>query len=96
MFCWQRQIFRTKISEHSIYKSNLSLYIHFLNMFALYNMFALIICYNTLTMQSNLYEKPNGLPLKTVEQLETDMDRQQELVFNMHFSNIYHNRPYNG
>jgi len=35
-------------------------------------------------MQNNLYNRPDGFPLKTVEEfkeLETDRDRLQELVF---------------
>lgn len=41
-------------------------------------------------MRNNLYKRPDGFPLKTVEEfkeLETDTDRLQELVFDMHFSN---------
>lgn len=45
--------------------------------------------HHTLTMQNNLYKRPDGFPLKTIEEfenLEADTDRLQELVSNMHFS----------
>lgn len=46
--------------------------------------------HHALTMQSNLYNRPDGFPLQTVEdfkELESDTDRLQQLVFNIHFSN---------
>lgn len=45
----------------------------------------------TSTMQNNLYNRPDGFPLKTVEEfhdLEADKDRLQELVRNAFFKYV--------